>query len=106
MAERPNMSNGRYSLPFAAWELRLYLDTHPDDTNALEAYRKICAAIGGCNYPCATRQGMSAANGADASREGSGKGCGCSDGSSSGRWEWIDDPWPWEPSANVVESED
>ncbi|MCI8387419.1 MAG: hypothetical protein HFE63_03000 [Clostridiales bacterium] len=87
-----------YSLPFAAWELRLYLDTHPDDTKALEAYKQICATVGGCNYACATEAGKSAAIGRDSGD------CGCGCGGSS--WTWVDGPWPWEPEANIVESED
>ena len=44
-----------YALPFAAWELRLYLDTHPDDECALNEYRRLCASIGDkCNYACHT----------------------------------------------------
>ena len=81
MAERP-MTNNRFALPFAAWELRLYLDTHPDDERALAAYKKLCATIGGCSYPCVTPQGMMAAG---------------TDSSSS---------CPWDPAANHVESED
>lgn len=42
-----------YSLPFAAWELRLYLDTHPYDKEALAKYKAICTAFGSkCNYAC------------------------------------------------------
>lgn len=44
-----------YTLPFAAWELRLYLDTHPEDVAALREYRRICNMSGGkCNYACNT----------------------------------------------------
>ncbi len=44
-----------YALPFAAWELRLYLDTHPEDEAALREYRRLCAMSGGhCNYACHT----------------------------------------------------
>lgn len=83
-----------YSLPFSAWELRLYLDTHPMDTKALEAYKQLCAAAGSCNYACAVNM---KSDGSD--------GCGCESGGEA-RWSWIDDPWPWEASANIVESED
>lgn len=44
-----------YTLPFAAWELRLYLNTHPDDEAALREYRRICNMTDGkCNYACHT----------------------------------------------------
>ncbi|MBQ8508371.1 MAG: spore coat protein CotJB [Clostridia bacterium] len=82
-----------YTLPFTAWELRLYLDTHPNDTKALEAYRQVCAMTGGCNYACATPQGMSRAQDDNS--------CGCSGES----WEWIANPWPWEADANIVEGD-
>ena len=67
-----------YAIPFAAWELRLFLDTHPDNAAALEAYRGYCAQAAEhgirCAYPCMT----DTENG----------------------WTWISDPWPWEPEAN------
>ena len=53
--KKENMNE--YALPFAAWELRLYLDTHPDDECALKEYRRLCAASGGnCNYACHTER--------------------------------------------------
>ena len=71
-------SGHSYALPFAAWELRLYLDTHPDDERALAAFRGLCGDHA-CDYACA--------------------GTVCrGDG-----WCWIDDPWPWEREANETE---
>lgn len=60
---------------FAAWELRLYLDTHPEDRRALEAYRHYCAMLSGSGYACAFATQPE----------------GCSD-----TWRWLDSPWPWE----------
>lgn len=74
-----NINN--YSLPFAAWEMRLFLDTHPNDKMALETYNKLCAMGGGNNYACN----------------------GIQNGES---WTWINDPWPWEAEANRVEVEE
>lgn len=72
-----------YALPFAAWEMRLYLDSHPWDQQALAAYRQICAqSRGELNYACLPDSG-----------------CGAN------RWTWIDDPWPWEPEANPAARE-
>ena len=59
---------------FAAWEVRLYLDTHPEDASALALYRRLCAQECG-GYACVP-------HGRD-------------------RWSWIDDPWPWEREANL-----
>ena len=116
-----------YSLPFAAWELRLYLDTHPDDAEALAKYKAICAASGDkCNYACHTtdtvpgrhsREGGCGCEGNDRRGNASytvrrsnggnyGNGCGCEnngcgdDGDVYNVWSWIDGPWPWEPEAN------
>ena len=67
-----------YAVPFAAWEMRLYLDTHPDDRQAMAAYWNFCSQAP-CrgNYACL-----------------SGREC------TYDRWNWIDDPWPWEAEAN------
>lgn len=70
----------RWAIPFAAWELRLYLDTHPDDEKALEAYRKVCDML-----------------------EVSGMNCGAclpNEMAQGKHWSWIDEPWPWQPEAN------
>ena len=67
-----------YAIPFAAWEVRLFLDTHPNDPEALSAYRQLCAQnLCENNYACLPDTEYSF----DA-------------------WHWIDDPWPWEPEAN------
>ncbi len=63
---------------FAAWEVRLYLDTHPEDASALALYRRLCAQECG-GYACVP-------HGRD-------------------RWSWIDDPWPWEREANQTGKE-
>ena len=88
-----------YALPFAAWELRLYLDTHPADEKALAAYRQICLTRG-CDYACHTPEGENGAScRLQARREEDG--CDCGDN----RWTWIDGPWPWEPAANDAAKE-
>lgn len=76
-----NKELSKWSLPFMAWELRLYLDTHPEDTKALEAYRQICATLdrgaGGCGACNALPKDPTAT-----------------------RFTWVDDPWPWQAEAN------
>ena len=71
-------------LAFAVQELALYLDTHPDDHEALELYQgyqevyhkrmmeytKNCRPLNHCTP---TREQ---------------------------RYQWLDDPWPWEYAAN------
>lgn len=119
-----------YALPFAAWELRLYLDTHPHDREALAQFKALCEASGSkCNYACHTaerrpivresgcgcgdtRNMRTAPNcgrrndcGCGTRQiENVGSGCGCDtcEGDSAGVWSWIEGPWPWEPEANVT----
>lgn len=90
--------DSEYALPFAAWELRLYLNTHPSDLRALTAYKKLCAEAGSkCNYACHTADARG-----NASHNGTACGCAVEPPHKDGRvWHWIDDPWPWELSANM-----
>ena len=71
------------TMAFAIQELALYLDTHRDDTEALEmyrAYQKIYAE-GKQKYEkeCGPLNHMSI---------------------SSEKYRWLDDPWPWEYTAH------
>ena len=61
---------------FAAWEVRLYLNTHPYDANALQLYHQLCQQAPKPDYACAFVP--------------------CN----SEQWTWVDDPWPWEYEAN------
>lgn len=70
-------SGSKYAAPFAAWEMRLYLDTHPDDTRALSVYRQLCERCAEGSYACVPD---------------------CMIGTD--RWRWIDNPWPWDYEAN------
>lgn len=65
------------ALSFAAWEMRLYLNTHPKDENALQMYEQLCRQMKAPSYACAFAP--------------------CS---GNGPWQWIQDPWPWELCAN------
>ena len=55
---------------FAIWELRLYLNTHPCDQQALALLRKLTAQMD--------------------------EDCGCCFMPECDRWSWLDGPWPWE----------
>lgn len=68
-----------YSFPFAAWDLRLYLNTHPYDKKAYQMYKQLCE-----QHPCID-------NYACVPEDSTGHDC----------WTWIDDPWPWEHEANI-----
>lgn len=79
----PNAS-ARQMINFSAWELRLYLDTHPRDAKAIELYKRYCAALERPGYACAFTP------------EGQTEGEEDEDCERARRWRWVDDPWPWE----------
>lgn len=69
---------------FAMDDLRLYLDTHPTDRKALDYYeeqrkmrdqyvKEFTSKFGPLRYYDVTNKN---------------------------KWDWIDNPWPWEPDAN------
>ncbi len=66
----------KQAIGFSAWEVRLYLGTHPNDANALQMYRELYVAIPEANYACAFVP--CTANG----------------------WTWTEEPWPWECQTN------
>lgn len=74
-------------LAFAVQELALYLDTHPEDPEALELYRQYQELYQTCsdNY----QQKIRPLNHAIPSQDGN--------------YAWLDDPWPWEYAANKGE---
>ena len=61
---------------FAAWEVRLYLDTHPDDVQARALLNQL---IGDCCEPNYATTFLP---------------------EECARWAWTDDPWPWNIGAN------
>ncbi|MCI8351945.1 MAG: spore coat protein CotJB [Oscillospiraceae bacterium] len=68
---------------FALQEARLFLDTHPTDVSAIayfNKHKKLCeeakAAFEKLYGPLTDDQEIT-----------------------SGRWEWVDNPWPWEKEA-------
>ena len=71
-------------LGFALHELALYLDTHPDDSEALELYRQ---------YQRIYHDGMMQFEKTNGPITHAAPGDG-------NRYNWIDDPWPWEFAAN------
>ena len=69
----------RYGRPFSAWDLRLYLDTHPTDAQAIAQFVQLCESYEGGCYAC---RGLHPCDWED------------------GIWHYLDGPWPWEPQAN------
>jgi spore coat protein JB len=68
-------------LEFAAVDLNLYLDNHPDNKNALADYNVITREL------IELKKIYEAENGPFAN-------FGCSE--SSYPWAWVSEPWPWE----------
>lgn len=71
------------TLAFMLQELTLYLDTHPQDTEALALYRQ---------YQNMLHQGMMTYNEQRPLTHGL--------PTVGDRYNWLDDPWPWEFAAN------
>lgn len=72
-------------LDFMAVDLQLYLDTHPDDTEAVEKYNSVIkeADMMRCQYeknygPLFSFRSYNHGN----------------------KFKWINNPWPWERKAN------
>lgn len=65
---------------FAMIDAGMYLDGHPDDENALQYYRTMCRHKQQADEMY--RKHFGPLNLRDA-----GQGA---------RWDWIDEPWPWE----------
>ena len=72
------------ALNFAIQELTLYLDTHRDDQEALEALRAYQQMYRDCREQFQEQCGPLNQQSAD----------------ESGQFRWLDDPWPWEYCGN------
>ena len=72
------------ALNFAIQELTLYLDTHRDDREALEALRAYQQMYRDCREQFQAQSGPLNQQSADDSE----------------RFRWLDDPWPWEYCGN------
>ncbi len=70
-----NCATAEQEAAFVLWELRLYLNTHPDDARALAMFNYLMGQMGE-NYATAFLPDCTAA------------------------WNWVDCPWPWELDAN------
>ncbi|MCM1023979.1 MAG: spore coat protein CotJB [Prevotella sp.] len=70
---------------FYLYELNLYLDTHPSDRNALDMFKKYTALKNTAYETYISQYGPITAD----------------QSSTDERFNWVDDPWPWERSANL-----
>lgn len=65
---------------FAAYDLQLYLDTHPDDKNALSMYTDVVKRGEAAKKAFESAYGPLTPDAAAGKKE----------------WTWIRSPWPWE----------
>lgn len=79
-----NLMNAIRMYDFYLYELDLYLDTHPTDTNALALFKKYNEARSSAYDMYTSKYGPITAD----------------DFMDGNCFNWVDDPWPWERSAN------
>ena len=79
IAVREDMLTDISALDFMLTDLNLYLDTHPDDTNALMLFNNIMNQTNMYKSQFVSKFGPL--------KRGS---------TSNNTWNWIDNPWPWE----------
>jgi len=79
-----NPMNRLQAMDFAIGELSLYLDTHPNDTEALELFQTYVETYADALQKFEQDYGASTRYGAGIR----------------GRYDWTDGPWPWEYDAN------
>lgn len=72
------------SLNFAVSELGLYLDTHPNDEDAVALYNQYVEQYADVLHQYEQRYGATTQMGA----------------ALTGEYEWLNDPWPWDYNAN------
>ena len=84
--EREALLNQWQQYNFATIDLKLYLDTHPNDTNTLKLYNKYNNILKEITEKYEKQYGPLTSNGVN---------------SNSNTWTWIKSPWPWEGDANV-----
>ena len=69
---------------FSAWELHIFLDTHPDNCEAAKKQAEVQAKLKELTEKYEAKYGPINETSRDASR-----------------WAWITEPWPWEREANT-----
>jgi spore coat protein JB len=80
MTDREMMLKNVQVKQFSAFDAHLFLNTHPDNKNALAYYRKQQAAARQATMEYEAKYGPLTA-GMQSNNE---------------YWDWVDGPWPWE----------
>ena len=82
MMNRRQLLNHINEVSFAVDEVKLYLDTHPCDTEAMEYFRDMSARRNSAMKEYAAAYGpLTIDTAADSCAE---------------RWNWVNEPWPWQ----------
>lgn len=80
MNDRTALLKKMSAYAFAAYDWNLYLDTHPGDTQAIAMFRKMTDKANELKSEYQAKYGPLTAS-ASVSED---------------RWDWIDNPWPWD----------
>jgi len=79
MNERQILMNRYSAFQLAAFELCLYLDTHPYDTAAMNRFRNYNTKANECRAEFESKYGPISSDSA----------------MNAEKWPWISEPWPW-----------
>lgn len=80
MSERAELYRKLNAYAFAAYDWNLYLDTHPEDKDAIAMFHKMADKAKVLKTEYEDKYGPLTA---EASKDME-------------RWNWLDNPWPWE----------
>jgi len=85
MNDREMLLRRLSSSQFAAWEMKMYLDTHPSDEKALISLKKYQLQTDKLMQEFEEKYGPLVTSNVMGDTS----------------WEWINDPWPWEYQEGV-----
>lgn len=83
MKEREKLMRQIFAYGFAAWELHIFLDTHPDNCDAAKKLEEAQAKQKALVQQYEAKYGPINETSHTANR-----------------WAWVSGPWPWEQEAN------
>ncbi len=78
--ERSKLLRRLQAAQFAAWEMHLFLDTHPNDRVAIETHKKYTERYKELLKEYNARFGPITADKSNNTE----------------KWEWVENPWPWD----------
>ncbi len=83
MSEQERLMRQINAYEFSAWELHIFLDTHPNNTEAAKRLKEVRAKAAELRAQYEEQYGPLHETSSQTSR-----------------WAWITGPWPWETEAN------